>query len=87
MLLPEHALGVKRVNGGRVMLAPAALPHLCPALGCLPCVHVPRVGKGADSRRPGGLVTPAARGPSHAVVADVAVQAEPPGGLSAFSIR
>jgi len=32
----QNALGVKRHDGGRVMPAPAAFPHICPPLGCLP---------------------------------------------------
>lgn len=48
MLLPEHALGIKRGNGGRVVLAPSALQHICPLLGFFSCVHAPRVDMGAD---------------------------------------
>jgi hypothetical protein len=52
MLLPERALGIKRGNGCGVMFAPAALPHSCPPLSCLSCVHGHRVGGGTD-KRPG----------------------------------
>ena len=51
MLLPERARRIKRGNGGRVMLAPAALPHLRPPLGCLPRVHAPTSRRGRGSRQ------------------------------------
>ena len=41
-------------------------------------------GPGQDVQQ---LLDWAQRGPSHAVVADVVVQAEPPEGLSTFQIR
>jgi hypothetical protein len=47
VLLPERVLGIKRGNGGRIMLVPAALPHICPPLGGLSCIHPPRVGRSA----------------------------------------
>src|ERR1035437_8994439 len=54
VLLPERVLGIKRGNGGRIMLAPAAFPHICPLPGCLSCIHTPRVGTstGKPAARP-----------------------------------
>src|ERR1700733_11257665 len=49
MLLPARVLGIQSRNGGSVMLAPAALPNLCPPLSCLPRVHPPRVNRGTDT--------------------------------------
>jgi hypothetical protein len=48
MLLPERAFGIKRADSGYVMPGPAALPYLCPPLGCLSCIHMPTIGKGTD---------------------------------------
>ncbi len=39
MLLPECALGIQRSNRSRVVLAPAALPHIRPPLSGLPRLH------------------------------------------------
>jgi hypothetical protein len=52
MLLPERAFGIKRTDSGYVMLGPAALPDLCPPLGCQSCIHTPTLDKGTD-KRPG----------------------------------
>jgi hypothetical protein len=52
MLLPEGAFGIKRVDSRYVMLGPAALPYLCPPLGCLSRIHRPTLDKGTD-KRPG----------------------------------
>jgi hypothetical protein len=49
MLLPESAFGIKRADSGYVMLGPAALPHLCPPLGCLSRIHTPTLDKGTDN--------------------------------------
>jgi hypothetical protein len=44
MLLLERLLGIQRCDGGRIMLAPAALPHICPPLGGLSRVHAAGLG-------------------------------------------
>jgi hypothetical protein len=45
MLLPERAISIKRADSSCVMLAPAALPCLRPALGCLSRIHMPTIDK------------------------------------------
>jgi hypothetical protein len=39
MLLPVRILGVKRSDGVSVVLAPTALPNVCPALRSLSWIH------------------------------------------------
>ena len=54
MLLPERGFGIKRADSGYVMRGPAALPYLCPPLGCLSRIHMlsldKDVGYGAANR-------------------------------------
>jgi hypothetical protein len=50
MLLPDRALGIERGNSGRIVLAPAALSHRCPPLGCLPRLHAPTAGTAQSGR-------------------------------------
>src|ERR1035437_4277407 len=50
MLLPERAGGVQRRDGVRVVLAPAALPHVCPPLRRLPRIPPPSLENQASSR-------------------------------------
>ena len=52
MLLPERAFSIKCTDSGHVMPGPAALPYLCPPLGCLSRIHTPTLDKGTD-KRPG----------------------------------
>ena len=51
MLLLERLLGIQCCDGGRIMLAPAALPHICPQLGGLSRVHAAGLGNQADRHR------------------------------------
>jgi len=44
ILLLERLLGIQCCDGGRIMLAPAALLHICPPLGGLSRVHAASLG-------------------------------------------